>query len=875
MQRLYIFGMSRSQFTKNVDFSLKVGTIHLLTLLQIWIMLEGLKKQYFSFCFTSVIVSQLILPTSANAQKVSADGTLPTRVTSTDNLNFIIDSINNSNRINNNLFHSFKEFSIPTGGSAVFNNPADVVNIINRVTGENISNIDGLIKANGNANVFLINPNGIVFGQNAALDIGGSFIGSTASSIEFANGWKFSATDTYSPPLLTINMPLGLQMGQNPGEIQVNGYGHDIVSEYPIFTPYFSLGFVPGLEVKPDKTLALVGSNINLNGGNLTAAKGRIELGSLGAQEKVELSSITEGFKFEYKNVSNYKDIQLDNNSLLDVSGEGAGSIQVRGRNIDVNNGSVIWSQNQGFDFQPGGDIDINASEVLSLNGMNADETLRSSIISETLGFGASGDINISAQGLSLKNGTGIENRTYTPAPSGNLNINASEYLLMLDSSPTKRIINTLGTATYYFPQTSTDLSASTAISGDVNIKSQQLSMQNGSYIAAQAFGDGNGGNIQVDADTIELSGMNFSELFITPTSIGSIGYRQGNSGTITLNTRTLTIQNGSAVSTTHLTFGNAGKVFINATESVEITGHRPEFDNVSNISSTVGTGSSVITLGAAAGNAGDVSISTPNLKVSDNAAINVGNYGIGTAGTLNIDADSVELNQGIIEATTISGEGGNIVFNLQEKLSIRNNSTISAEAGSTGNGGNITIDSPVIVGVENSDIIANAFQGNGGNIDITTQGIFGLQFREKLTEESDITASSEFGINGVVKINNLNVNPTSGAIELPEDVIDSNQQIASGCLANSGNSFAITGRGGFPANPNDSLQSQIVWQDLREIDIANNRSARISKKPTNKPKRIVEATGMVVDAEGNVEFVAQSNGDVADWQKNTNCAGS
>ncbi|MGB3758103.1 MAG: S-layer family protein [Rivularia sp. (in: cyanobacteria)] len=839
-------------------------------------MLQGLKKQYFSFCFTFVIVSGLILPTSANAQKVSADGTLPTGVTSTDNLNFIIDSLNNSNRINNNLFHSFKEFSIPTGGSAVFNNPADVVNIINRVTGGNISNIDGLIKASGNANVFLINPNGIVFGQNAALDIGGSFIGSTASSIEFANGWKFSADDTYSQHLLTINMPLGLQMGQNPGEIQVNGYGHDLVTQNPIFTPYFSLGFAPGLKVKPGNTLALLGSDIKLDGGNLTAASGRIELGSLVGNSEVELNSIKEGFTFKYNDISNYKDIQLNQKSLLNVSGEGAGSIQVRGRNIDINNGSVIWGQNSFLSFQPGGDININASEVLSLNGMNPEETLRSSIVSETIGFGASGDINISAKGLSLQSGTAIENRTYTPAPSGNLNINTTEYLVMLDASPKNLILNSLTTSTYYYPNKPTDPSASTAIGGDVNIKTQQLSMQNGSFLATQTYGDGNGGNIQIDADAVELSGVNAAPDLFTPTSIASIGYRQGDSGTIKLNTGTLSLKDGGTVSTTHLGIGNAGNVVINATESVEATGSIPELNYASNISSTVGTTSSNIidnlSTYAALGDAGDVTIRTPNLKISDYAGVSVANYGIGTAGTLKIDADSVELNQGSITATTASGEGGNIVFNLQNLLSMRNNSIISAEAGSTGNGGNIKIDSPVIVGVENSDIIANAFQGNGGNIDITTQGIFGLQNREKLTEESDITASSEFGVNGVVKINNLNINPTSGAIELPLDVIDSNQQIASACSANSGNSFEITGKGGFPANPNNNLHSQIVWNDLREINIANNRSA-ISQKPI-KPKRIVEATGMVIDAEGNIEFVAQSNGDSGNLQKNVNCAG-
>ncbi|MGB3641290.1 MAG: S-layer family protein, partial [Rivularia sp. (in: cyanobacteria)] len=595
-------------------------------------------------------------------------------------------------------------------------------------------------------------------------------------------------------------------------------------------------------------------------GGNLTAASGRIELGSLVSNSKVELNSIKEGFKLKYNDTSNYKDIQLNRNSLLNVSGEGAGSIQVRGRNIDINNGSVIWGQNSFLSFQPGGDIDINASEILSLNGMNDDETLRSSIVSETIGFGATGNINISAKGLSLQNGTVIENRTYTPAPSGNLNINTTEYLVMLDASPKNLILNSLATATYYYPRNPTDLSASTAIGGDVNIKTQQLSMQNGSFLATQTYGDGSGGNIQIDADAIELSGMNAASDLMTFTSIASIGYLQGDSGTIKLNTGTLSLKDGGTVSTTHLGIGNAGKVSVNATESIEVTGAIPELNYVSNISSTVGTISSNIidnlSTYVAIGNAGDITISTPNLKISDYGLVSVGNVGIGAAGTLKIDADSVELNrQGSITATTASGEGGNIVFNLQNLLSIRNNSTVSAEAGGTGNGGNITIDSPVIVGVENSDIIANAFQGNGGNIDIKTQGIFGLQFRKKLTEESDITASSEFGVNGVVKINNLNVNPTSGAIELPKDVIDSNQQIASACNANSVNSFAITGRGGFPANPNNTLQSQIVWNDLREIDIVNNRSA-ISHKPT-LPKRIVEATGMVIDAEGNVEFVA------------------
>ncbi len=155
--------------------------------------------------------------------QVTPDGTLSTRVTQSGN-RFTIDD---GDRVGNNLFHSFSQFSVPTGGAASFNNAADVQNIFSRVTGGMVSNINGVIQTNGTANLFLLNPSGILFGPNAALNMGGSFIGTTANSVKFADGVEFSAVNPTATPLLTISVPTGLQFYARTGDIQVQGNGND------------------------------------------------------------------------------------------------------------------------------------------------------------------------------------------------------------------------------------------------------------------------------------------------------------------------------------------------------------------------------------------------------------------------------------------------------------------------------------------------------------------------------------------------------------------------------------------------------------------------------------------------------------------------
>ncbi|MFB2919302.1 filamentous hemagglutinin N-terminal domain-containing protein, partial [Aerosakkonema funiforme] len=776
------------------------------------------------------------------AAQIASDGSIPTSVRSPDGLNFTIDS---GAVFGNNLFHSFREFSIPTKGSAFFNNGANIQNIFSRVTGGNISHIDGVLRANGGANLFLLNPAGILFGQNAKLNIGGSFLGTTANSIRFADRVEFSATNPTATPLLSMNVPVGLQMGENPGTITVQNSGHRLNQN--ILTPLDFQNNAVGLRVTSGNSLILVGGNLNLDGGLLNVESGQIELGSA-SSGTINFNLSGKTWSFDYNNIQQFGEIKFSQQALVDGSGAPSGSIHLQGKNISLNEGSIVALSNLGNSRS--GNITIHASESLELRKVGTYGFPNPRVTLDNWGNGVMGDILVSARELLLQDGGAIISKNFNGEVGGNIYVNTRNFILIEGFSA----INTT------LPSGIDSFNYNVGRGGNIWVDTKQLTLQNGGAIPSVAFGYGTGGDIQINAsDLLELGGEN--PLNFTPTGIGMSSFR-GNTGQLTINTSRLIVRDGANVSAATQSPGNAGNLTIDATSSIEVSG----VGAISGQPSKISAGATVLTptfqqiFGLPpfpTGNTGDLIIKTPQLQISNGGIVSVSHEGVGNAGNLQINANSILLDRaGTIAAATNSGEGGSM--NLQTNtLLARNGSSVTATAGGSGNGGNMTIASAIVVGLENSDITANALQGNGGNIEITTQGIF-------LSADSNITASSQLGISGNVSISNLNLQPENLVFLPANNFVSQAPIIASRCLTQRNGQqgrFVVTGNGGLSETPDTLLMSYEAAQvrNLGQLQATRNRASETnnSRQPNSS---IQEATGWAVTPDGKLALVINQN---------------
>ncbi len=670
----------------------------------------------FGGVFSLSLLSSIFQPVKA---QITADDSVNTKVKNSGD----ISEITGGTTRGSNLFHSFQNFSVASGSTALFDNASNIANIISRVTGSSISNIDGLIQANGNANLILINPNGINFGANAQLDIGGSFLASSADTIVFDDGTLYSAGDTDTTPLLTVSVPIGLQLGQNSGAINVQGTGHNLSLAVPVFSP-FTKGEVSGLKVQPGKTLGLVGGDISLTGGVLTAEAGNIELGSVAAGT-VNLNLKQQSFSLSYEDISAFKNINLGQQALIDASGINGGSVQIQGNDMSLTEGAAVLIQNLGE--EPSGNLKINTANSLSVSGVSTDGIISSGLYTEALAGGKGGNITIDTSQLEVEGGGSIITDTFSTATSGNLDLNVSNGIQIEGFA----VIN---------PDKFSVVSAQTFGAGDagtINITTKNLTALNGGNIASLTgglTGTGSGGNVNINAqESIKLIGVN--PIAFAPSQITAGSGGAGNAGNVNLATKNIVVQGGGRIDASATASGNAGNVRINASESITVAGTVPDSLNPSLIIASANILDpelrELFKLPAIpSGNSGSVTIATPQLRVMDGGVVTVRNDGTGDAGNLQIKANLVELaNNGAITGIIQEGVGGRIELEVVDSLNLTGRSQIASDNFGANDGGEIRIAANNLSISDRSFITTTSFgSGKGGDINLNVTESINIQ---------------------------------------------------------------------------------------------------------------------------------------------------
>ncbi|MBD2729108.1 filamentous hemagglutinin N-terminal domain-containing protein [Nostoc sp. FACHB-892] len=673
------------------------------------------------------VLQTFVFPFNSAFAQITPDSTLPNNSSVTTQNN--ISTIEGGTQAGSNLFHSFQEFSVPRGGTAFFNNAANIQNIISRVTGGSVSEIDGIIRANATANLFLINPNGIVFGANASLNVGGSFVASTANALQFGNIGFFSATDPNIPsPLLTIN-PSALLFNQINQNAAIQNNSVAFAGKDPAGFDAF------GLRVPDGKNLLLVGGNVSIDRGRLNANGGRVELGGLGEPGTILLGVDGDNLSLKFPDNVARTDISLTNQAGIYVTGDSGGNIAVNARNLEILGETLLTAgigQGLGTPETVAGDITLNATGKIKVAGTG-------SSVSNLVGLGSlgnGGNITIDSDSFSLQDGAQIAASTLGQGNAGNVNVNVTG---AVDITGEK---NGLASGINSFVQR-----GAVGNGGNITIDSGSLSLRDRAQIAASTLGQGNAGNVIVQA----LDAVTLADAYILGT-VGSGGVGKG--GNIDINASSLSLKDGAQLATATLRAsdtlpagrGNAGNVNVKVFGKVDIAGRKNLF--FSGIHTLVQTGT--------VGNGGNITIDSGSFSLRDGALLNASTQGQGNAGNVTVSAiDAVSLANAnifsLVDAGGI-GKGGNIDINAA-KLSISDSAnlqTATLRASATqpagrGDAGNVNVNVTGIVDIAGkkngffSGIVSRVERGtvgNGGNITIDA-GSFSLQDGAFLSAET------------------------------------------------------------------------------------------------------------------------------------------
>jgi large exoprotein involved in heme utilization and adhesion len=624
----------------------------------------------------------------------------------------------------------------------------------------------------------------------------------------------------------------------------------------------FPSGIRSAVESSPNLLSEGQGGNINItaqslsltNGAAITASttsKGDAGNISIDVRDGVTLSGFTtvnlDGFDFGLFNIIR---------STVEGAGVGeGGDITLKARSLTMRDVSEISAST--FEQGNAGDIFVQVDD--SVNLTNASR-IRSAV--EQGGVGDGGDIDIQGRSLTLTEGSEITATVQAEAfnspagrgDGGKIRINATDF------------VDISGVSSVQYPQRNPfNLAEIVPIEG----------FSNGLFVNTNRGASGSAGTIAVTTDDFRLA---------NGAVVGALTANAFNAGSITINANTFEATGGGQVIVSTESGGNAGNITLNVRDRITLSGSDPTFadrlaqfgdDIVDNQAAESGIFAS--TTANSTGDGGSIFIDPRTVIIRDGARIAVDSQGTGQGGNIQIlRTGSLTLDNGAsITAKTASNRGGNITLQVQDLLQLRRGSQISATAGTEragGNGGNINIDAKFILAVpqENSDITANAFEGRGGNIQIfTQQGIFGIEFRDGETFLSDITADSQFNVDGNVQIDSPDTDPSRRVVNLPTIPVEA--EIVQACQPSDTqqSEFVITGRGGLPPSAQEVLSTDTTGIDWVTLNPNTSTESERATENAQAPNRLVEAQGWVVAANGEIVLTAQTP---LSWQPKNFC---